>query len=188
MYSGTNTSDSQLPNDQVVKIEIAILDELLTVGTKTILDSLADEVNKALRAIGDPVGSILGFKPEGPCNGTVFSDAVLFPSDSLANLSFADHGSDNFVPDGPDVTSTGAKATIFLKPDTGTYTDEATHNSDICGHIAETRVQFTIYRLDEGVSLRAYGSKRFGLGTLEKGISRLGTPPFTVRKLLQLNQ
>jgi hypothetical protein len=188
LYSGTNTSDSELGDDQVAKIEIQILDQLLTAGTAAVAGALAGDINKALSFIGDPVGTILGFKPEGPCNGSVFSDGLDFPGDSLANLPFDQQADGNFVPDGTDSSSTGAKATVFTKPDTGTYTDAATHNTDICGRPAETTVKFTIYRLDRGVSLRAYGGKRFGLPALQQGIRKLGTPPFTVRQLLQLNQ
>jgi len=188
IYSGTNTSDSELGNEQVDQIEVQILDQLLTAGVAAVAGDLAKDINKALSFIGDPIGTILGFKPDGPCNGPVFSDGLDFPGDSLANLPFDQQADPNFVPDGPESDATGAKATIFTKPDTGTYTDETSHNSDICGRIAETTVKFTIYRLDKGVSLKVYGTKRFGLPALQQGIRQLGKPPFTVRQLLQLIQ
>ena len=189
IYSGTNTSDSQLEDFQKTKIELGILDALLTAGISTVAGDLASKINQTLGSIiSDPVGTILGIKPEGPCNGPVFGDGIDFPGESLANLPFDQEASDNFVPDGGLALPDGARATVFMKPDTGTYTDEATHNTTICGHVAETKVGFTIYRLDRGVSLRAYGGKRFGLRTLVQGVRQLGNPPFTVRKLLQLNQ
>jgi hypothetical protein len=72
---------------------------------------------------------------------------------------------------------TGASATMFKKPEVGTYTDADTHDESICGHIAESIVSLGIFRL-RAVPFRSYIRR-----DLTRGVRRLQQPPFTVRHL-----
>jgi len=180
IFSGTNTSDSQLGDLDKTKIELAILDQLLTLGVAAVAGGQAGSISKGLGVIGDPVGTILGVEPEGPCNGPVFGDGIDLPGDALANLPFDQEASANFVPDGAVPEADGARATSFLKPDTGTYTDEATDDTDVCGRLAESKVRFTISRLDS-VSLSPVQRRVRTLGQLRevKSTSSVRTVPPT---------
>lgn len=62
----------------MVKNEVRILDQLLTAGVAAVAGKLADAINNTPAFICDPVGSILGFKPDGPCTGPLFADGLFF--------------------------------------------------------------------------------------------------------------
>jgi hypothetical protein len=172
-YSGTNISDtdSQLNAQQQGEVEIKILDAVVSAAVGAIGGAVASAISSALGFIGDPIGKFLGFSKQGPCNGTVFSDAVTFTDTAMANLAFQSR----FDPDVP-----GSSVFSFNR----SYTDEATHDTSVCGHIAESNVSFSIYQIPASVSLRFYGGARFGLRTLTRGIRPLAAPPFTARALL----
>jgi hypothetical protein len=116
-------------------------------------------VGAALGILGDPIGKLLGVSKQFPCNGNVFSDAVPFTGSGLGRLPFTPTG---FLP----------QAEIFSFQ--RSYTDEATHNTDICGHIAETDVTFSVLRLPF-LPVKFYGNLVFPTTDLRKGLRQLGT-------------
>jgi hypothetical protein len=151
VYSGMNTSDDELDLSQQSQIEVKILDAIVSgvVGAASLGD-IAAVVTGVLGVIGDPVGKFLGFQKQGPCNGLVFSDTVAFTGAGLSDLQY---GPPEFasMPDATEVSFTR------------TYTDEATHNSDVCGQIAHTIIKFSVLRLPY-VSIRDYANE-FGLAS-----------------------
>jgi hypothetical protein len=151
VYSGTNTSDEELDLSQQAEIELKVLDAIVSgvVGAAG-LGAIGSAVADVLGAIGDPVGKFLGFHKEGPCNGLVFSDTVQFTGSGLGDLAY-----------GPPVFNNMSHATEVSF--TREYTDEATHNSDVCGEIAHTNVKFSVLQLPY-VSIQDYATE-FGLAS-----------------------
>jgi hypothetical protein len=170
VYFAMNTSNSQLnfDQDQFDRMEIKLLD----IGISAIVGApelglIGAALGTALGAIGDPVGKILGFSPEGPCNGLVFSDAIPFSGSNLGSLPFTQEGY--------------FKSSAFSR----SYTDAATHNSDVCGHIAETDVHFSVLKFDT-ISVRDMTDIFFSDSRLLKtGIRQFGKQglPISVRGL-----
>ena len=95
VYTGTNISDEQLVSlDTQMQDEITL--KLLSAVTAAAVAALTGGIGlvgqgiaAALGAIGDPVRSFLGYEPQGPCNGPVFSGAVPFSGSGLDNLAMA---------------------------------------------------------------------------------------------------
>jgi hypothetical protein len=167
VYSGTNISDSTDANaQQQSDIELKILDALTNAVLTAAAGPLGDVVGKVLDGLGDPIGKILGVSHHN-CNGLVFSDAVQFVGSGLEKLAFSHT---TMLPD--------AQLFSFTK----SYTDETTHDSDQCGHIAETDVRFSVIRLSS-LSLRFYNNAGmfFPGKDLSKGLRQLGTPGSTIR-------
>jgi hypothetical protein len=167
VYSGTNISDTpwKLAAQQQDDIETKLLDAVVSAAVGAVGGEIAAAVGSVLGLIGDPVGKLLGIHHQGPCNGPVFSDSLSFAGSGLARLPFQPRN----IPDLPEVTATG-----FARD----YTDEATHDSSTCGHVAETTVHFSAYRLSS-LSLRTW------IPGANQGLRRLSTPPFGVRSLFQ---
>jgi hypothetical protein len=144
IYSGTNISDEQLTSlstQQQDEIELKILSAVAAAAVEALTGGIGlvgTGIAAALGAIGDPVRKFLGFAPQGPCNGPVFSDAVQFSGSGLDNLNMVPLGQQQATPPLP------SYSTISF---TRTYTDEATHDPNICGHIAETDVTFSVLRV-----------------------------------------
>ena len=140
VYSGMNTSDSDLISldaEQQDKIELKILDTIMSVAAggigagvaaaEAIGTAVSSAITGALGAIGDPVGTILGYSPQGPCNGLVFSDSLPFTGGGLANLQYQPDTSFHPLPP--------AVAVSFTRG----YDDSATHSA-VCGEVAHTRL------------------------------------------------
>jgi hypothetical protein len=151
IYTGTNISDEQLTSlstKQQDEIELRILSAISTSAVAAITGGLglvSEAIAGAIGAIGDPVGKFLGFKAQGPCNGPVFSDAVAFSGSALDNLPMVQP-----------TTPKGVPAISFTR----THTDEATHDKDKCGDIAETDITFSVFRLPF-ISVRELLGRRF---------------------------
>jgi len=131
IYTGTNVSD--LPPDTQGQLEVKVLNVVLTavIGAAG-LGAIGSAIGGALGFLGDPVGKLLGVRPEGPCNGTVFHDAPFFTGSGLAALPYEQLTYD------PDYSGY-----VFTR----SYTDAESHNTSICGHIAETEVNFGVMAL-----------------------------------------
>jgi hypothetical protein len=151
VYSGMNTSDDELDLSQQAEIELKVLDAIVSgvVGAAG-LGAIGSAVAGVLGVIGDPVGKFLGFHKEGPCNGLVFSDSVQFTGDGLSNLKY-----------GPPEFASMPHATEVSF--TREYTDETTHNSDICGETAHTSIKFSVLQLPY-VSIQDY-AREFGVAS-----------------------
>ncbi len=164
IYSGTNTSDSQLDLSGQAQIELKILDALTTavVGAAG-LGAIGSAISGALGFIGDPIGKLIGFEAQGPCNGTVFSDALQFTGDGLSGLAFAPLSEHASV-----LKSTLPGATEFFF--TKSYSDEAHHDSNACGDVARTNVTFSVLRLPF-ISVRG----------LAAGFPGTPAPPISIR-------
>ena len=169
-FTGTNISDEQLTSlstkDQD-EIEIKILDAVAAAALTALGDvgDVAALITGALNEIKDPVGTLLGFKQQGPCNGPVFSDAVEFSGSGLDGLKLS-----------PPPTPQGDPSISFTR----TYTDEKTHDSSICGHTAETDVTFMVFRRDV-ISVRHLLATRFPFKG--PGIRQFGRPGDTTISL-----
>ena len=144
-YTGTNISDNHLDSlttQQQDELELKLLSAIATAAIGALTGGLglvSVAVAAALGAIGDPVAKFIGYKRQGPCNGLVFSDAVQFSGSGLDNLAMAPLGHQQHAkPPMPDYSMISF---------TRTYTDEATHDTSICGHIAETDVTFSVVRV-----------------------------------------
>ena len=145
--------------------------------------ALSDAFDKAFK---DPVGDLIGYHRQGPCNGTVFVGVERFSGTDLDNLVL-----------GP-LTYTLYPGTPYplntFSPYPGirftrTHTDADSHDTEICGHIAETDVTFSIVRLPF-ISVRTWTGVRFPNAVLSAGLRRLrpqGTS-FGVKSLLGSNR
>jgi hypothetical protein len=154
-FSGTNVSDWELGPDTktVDDITLKLADKvffamaglaidgisgaLVGAGVSGVAD-VASKLSDALRGISDPVGSLIGVKPQGPCNGISFAGAIRFSGEMLAAKPF--HLPDQFLslPDG-----------VEWQTDSGVLTDESNHDTSVCGHIAQTQVFFSVIRIPE---------------------------------------
>lgn len=158
IYSGTNTSDSSiasLPNQDQDELELKILNAIAKKGVAVVLgagigEELGNAFSEAFKEIfEDPVGDLIGYSRQGPCNGPVFSDARRFSAVELDNLNV-----------GPLASGSGSYRFPGVRF-TNHYTDAATHDSSICGDIAETDVTFSLFRLPY-VSVKDLMRRRFG--------------------------
>jgi hypothetical protein len=175
IYSGTNTSDGDLSQIERDKIELKILDSIVSAAVGAIGGAIGAAIGTALGYISDPVGTILGYEPYGPCNGLVFSDTIEFSGSGLATLPFR--------PPPPQHVQIGDVGEARLHgaleaPFTRSYTDEATHNSDNCGGIAHTDITFAVLQLPV-VSLRDC-APRFFNRYLDHGVRPLAPPDSTI--------
>ncbi|MGI8713196.1 MAG: hypothetical protein ACR2NR_08450 [Solirubrobacteraceae bacterium] len=154
VYTATNTSDSQIPTaDQqavdawTIKLVDIYYSYLLGefasgLGLSAVTEyfgSLGGKVGGAVAAfLSDPVGTALGVKPQGPCNGTVFADSKSFTGATLGQLPSTPSQETRW-----NVTIPTAWSEL-----TEHYSDEATHNKDTCGDTAQTDVTIKITRYD----------------------------------------
>ncbi|MDY0883574.1 hypothetical protein ACFPL7_11500 [Dongia soli] len=193
VYTATNISDAELTSltrKQQDEIELKLLGAIATAaiaalsgGSSLAGEGIAAAVGKgvaaALGAITDPVAWFIGYAPQGPCNGPVFSDAVQFNGSGLDNLAMAP------LPLNPHITP--RRPQYFLISFTRSYTDEATHDKQICGDIAETDVTFSILRMSF-ISVRwalndrlpARFPAEIGAGLRHYADRQYGQPPATI--------
>ncbi len=170
VYTGNNISDTHLislSTQQQDEIELKILNAIAAAGIAGIagLGSVAEAIAAALGGITDPVAKLIGFKPQGPCNGPVFSGVLPFSGSGLHNLPMvAFPVNKNARPPLP------ALSRISF---THTYTDEATHNTHICDDIAETDITCSIFSMSF-VSLTWSLSDRFP--HFRTGLRKFGKP------------
>jgi hypothetical protein len=147
-YTGTNTSDEHninLDTEQQDKIELKILDSILSAAVGTIGGPVGAVIGAIVGQITDPVGKIIGFEPPVRCDGPVFSDAVPFSGSGLDNLSMTPFPLDD-----------GHRPGISF---TKSYTDAANHDTK-CGDIAETDITFSVIRVPF-ISVRSLRASRF---------------------------
>lgn len=180
IYTGTNISDKELTSlstQQQDEIELKLLSAVASAAVGALnggLGPVSEGVAAALGAVGDPVGKFLGYAPQGPCNGQVFSDAVQFSGNGLDNLAMVPLGyQQNAMPPMPDYSVISF---------TRSYTDEATHDTNLCGHIAETDVTFMVLRASF-ISLKWAVTDRFPSHyptEFNKGLRQYGPPDTTI--------
>lgn len=150
VLTSTNTNDSDLPTADQQKIDRLIIDAMNIyyswllgqfvsgLGLKAIagyFQTAKDATGAAAAFFADPVGTVLGYEPKGPCNGPVFTAAIGFSARDLHDLDWSqeDPGRNHGVA----VDS----ATL-----TRTYDDADTHNTERCGPVARTEIDVTIRR------------------------------------------
>ena len=161
VYSATNTNDSQLPTADQQQIDawtVKFFDIVLSwlvgefvsgLGLNPITEYIGANVGGAAGAVAaffaDPVGTVLGLKPHGPCNGIVFAGKKEFTGAQLRQLpSTAVPAPDNPLNRGARLVGPSAWSEL-----TDHYTDEATHNNQVCaGSPAQTDVTIRITRYD----------------------------------------
>jgi hypothetical protein len=173
VYSGTNVSDSQLDLSDQSEIEIKILDSVLGAAVGEIGGPIGSLVVGALNWVSDPVGKFLGYKPQGPCNGLVFAGTVSFTGDALARLPY-----------GPVLPWDGGLLDVAESSVTREHTDDATHNSDICGEVALTAVTVSVLRVPY-VSVRTQ-NRWFFDADLRRGVRQLAPDPDAAHSLKAL--
>lgn len=181
VYSGTNLSDD--PNmataQQEAQVEIKILDSITNavIGAAG-LGTIGAAVGGVLGFAGDPIGKLLGWTPQGPCDDAVFSDAVAFTGSGISTLPFS--------PPAPQHVYTSLPDSVEYSF-THSYTDETTHDATTCGHIAETDVQFSVLQVSS-VSVKYYMGLFYPGKALSKGLLQFAAPhtPFSLRSLLHL--
>jgi hypothetical protein len=107
-------------------------------GISVISEYIGSSIGEAGGAIAsflaDPVGKLLGWEPQGPCNGLVFGDKISLPSRAIEALDWA--------PDPTRWTSGPVEMAVI----THSYDDSATHPAEHCGATAQTEVDVTIRR------------------------------------------
>jgi hypothetical protein len=189
--TGFNTSDSGLSSLGTQKqdeLEIKILNIVAKKFVGLILGAgFGDDIGSALSEafndyFEDPIGDLIGYKRQGPCNGPVFVGAERFHGSDLDGLAAAPLWYTLYpgTPYPKNVVSEfpGTRLTF-------TYTDEASHDTNVCGHVAETDVTFSICRVPF-ISLRTWVPRRFPYPDLGKGLRKLGPPDvsFGIKSLL----
>ena len=175
-YSGTNISDQSDPHQaERDRLELDILNEVAKRGVGLFLGAgFGSEIGGLFSSafndyFKDPVGDFLGYKPVGGCNGPVFADARRFSANDLDSLDVQPL---TFI-NAPTTSYASVKNYPFPgKRFTQHATDAATHDSDQCGHIAETDVTFAVFRLPF-VSVRALVARRKPGLFLSQGLRQL---------------
>lgn len=170
-YSVTNVGDTQIADPKAEKLQIEIMDKMLVAAVGFIagpggvaLGELGEILGTALGLISSPVAAALGWKPNGPCNGVVLAGSVDFTGASLARLAYSDRPT--FLPSGV--------APRRASRITNRYTDEATHNTETCGAIAQTDLTFQVMSFDPGVSVRTHALRRRPVSPdIRKGVRQL---------------
>lgn len=171
VYSGSNTSDSEaLDGQDQAKIELKLLDAITSAVVGAVGGPVGSAVTTVLGLIGDPVGRFLGFTPQGPCNGLVFSDTIEFSGAGLDRLPFEPPTVSHSSSSPP-----GASEVSF----THSYTDEATHDSATCGEIAHTEVSFSVLHMPS-LSVAYWAKELFPGVILRHGLKQLTAAESTV--------
>jgi hypothetical protein len=166
VYTATNLSDANLPSmsqqeaDKWAIKTMNIYYSLLVgefisgIGLSALADYIGARAAEAAAAfLADPVGTLLGYKPPGHCNGTVFSDKKSFTGATLAAL-----------PSTPGTERTwGREVKAWWSELTEHYSDEATHNPDMCGATAQTDVTIKITRYQQW-SMKAWSGQSYEAG------------------------
>jgi hypothetical protein len=172
-YSGMNISDNQSALDQAKTdaLELKIVGFLTSAAIGAVGGAIGAAISGILGAIGDPLVKLLGFAPEGPCNGLVFADGIQFEGSGLASLPYSRRTSSPYV------------QANFSR----TYSDAATHDTSICGHVAETVVHFSVISFPAPMSVRALADMFYRDKRLDRGgsLRQLGPSmsPLTLRGL-----
>ncbi|EEW26859.1 hypothetical protein [Rhodobacter ferrooxidans] len=174
IFTATNTSDSQISDQDAERLQLKIMDEILTTAIGAIGGPIGAALGFALGSVTDPVAKFLGWEPRGPCNGLVLADSVAFSGAALGRLGFGPvtvHNSFNSLPN----------ATEFSM--TKDYTDAANHDTEICGEVARTEMTFSVLALAPPISTAFYAKRRKSpVGSLA-GL-RPGGDPVGVKSLL----
>lgn len=177
--TGTNTSDSGLASLGTQKqdeLELKILDTVAKkfvglIAGAGLGEALGSAFSSAFdRAFEDPVGDLIGYHRQGPCNGPVFAGAVPFRGSDLDNLAVGPLTYDYF----PGTPYPETRISVFPGTRfTNSYTDAATHDTGVCGTVAETDVTFSVCRLPY-ISVKTWAPRRFPDASLRTGIRKLG--------------
>jgi len=183
-YSVTNVGDTQLPDSKAEKLQIAIMDKMLTAAIGFVagpgglaLGVLGETLGTALGLISSPVAAALGWKPTGPCDGVVLGGGVDFTGAGVAQLDYSDRPSliSGLAPQHSKVTRH--------------YDDQATHNTENCGALAQTDLTFEVMKFPRAVSVRTHAQRRRpNIPQLRDGLRQLrpGSGAIGVRQLLGL--
>jgi len=185
VYTGTNSSDSGLSSLGTQKqdeLEIKILNVVAKkfvglVAGAGLGEALGSAFSEAFDdAFDDPVGALIGYKQQGPCNGAVFADVVPFRGTELDGLAVSPLTYRYYEGTPYPETRTSDFPGIRL---TRSYTDAASHDTKTCGAIAETEVTFSVCRLPY-VSVTFWAHRRFQAQSLKGGLRKLGKPYTTI--------
>lgn len=162
----TNTSDSQLPtadqepiNKWTIKLTNIYLSVLVgqfvsALGPSALADYIGGHAAGTVAAfLADPVGTLLGYRPPGPCNGTVFASTGTFTGAGLVQATTTPGT----------VMRWGQQVQSWSADLTETLTDATTHNTDVCGGLAETEITLRVTRLDHW-SLRRWSGESLTQG------------------------
>ncbi|MDB5546543.1 MAG: hypothetical protein JWO64_3692 [Hyphomicrobiales bacterium] len=160
LYAGVNTSDASLSDQDAERLELDIVNRGVEAAASAPGGLIGELFSQGLGFISDPVGWLIGWQRQGPCNGLVFADAVEFTGGGLENLSFSK-------------TSFSLPNTMETQITKFNYTDEATHNHANCGDIAQTDVSFSILKVTEPFSVKTWVSHAHPSANLKNGLQAL---------------
>ncbi len=185
VYTGTNTSDSGLASLGTQKQEELELKILNTVAKKFVGliagvglgGTLGSAFSSAFdSAFKDPVGDLIGYHRQGPCNGPVFAGIVSFRGSDLDRLAMDVLTYTYFSGTPyPETRTSMFPGVRFAK----SYTDAATHDTGVCGAVAQTDVTFSVCRLPY-ISVKTWAPRRFSNPSLETGLRKFGKPNTTI--------
>lgn len=163
VWSATNTADDNLVSftqEDVDKMAIGAFNILYSFllgkfvsafGLKVLSEFVGAAPIRAVAAVlSDPVGTLLGYEVEGPCNGLVFADEIAFTARELDSLPFERQADSSY---GRPLIGRGDAETAVI---TRTYTIDQDHNKERCGEPPRTEVELTVRRYDEWSLKRAY--------------------------------
>jgi len=138
-------------------------------------DVLGDVLSDILGDIKDPVGKLVNYQPQGPCNGAAFGGQTQLTGAELAKLPYAPHSEYASLPN----------AVEF--PTTVNLTDAVNHDTNICGHVADTDVMISVLQIPE-VSARYYLNRVCKNQSLAGGIRKFAPAgqPISLRSFLHL--
>ena len=146
VVAGTNTNDSQLPTADQAKMDRLTIDFLniyytwlvgnfvSVLGLEKVVELLGQGGGAVAAFFADPVGRLLGWRAQGPCNGMVFAGTLSFSARELDAL--------DWTPD-PANYWTGPKQMATV---TATSTTASRTTRTSAGRSARTDIDVTIRR------------------------------------------
>ena len=160
LYSGTNISDQYVELSQADqdKLTLRIADTFaetffgevvlgeVGAGLGAVVSTgqeVLGKVNDVLEVLKDPVGKLVNYQAQGPCNGVAFAGQTQLTGADLAKLPYAPHSEYASLPDSVEF------------PSTVNLTDTTNHDTSVCGHVADTDVMISVLQIPV-VSARYY--------------------------------
>lgn len=175
VFTGVRVSDQDVGDDQA-KVTLKILDKLLGATVGAVAGPVGAVAGAVLGFVSNPAAKILGFEPNGPCDGVVFSDVVSFTGAGLDTLAY-----------GKPAILGGFLATLPRAEEarlTRSRTGDLHHDKETCGDVARTDIEIGVIRVPS-VSVLSQ-NKRLFRRNLRDGLRQMAADPPSAHDLKRL--